>query len=338
VNDASNVANNVASRVPFVLVDVFAGRPLAGNPVAVVPDADGLPVRTMRAVAREFNQSETTFVLGTSDGRADLRFRSFTPTGEEVGGAGHNIVGAWIWLAAAGRLPAGRESFVQEIGEDLLRVRVTRAGGSAGGSAGDTAGPGPSGGVEVTMTQLAPVAGGVLPADARGGLAGALGIRAADLADGAPRVISTGAGHLLTEVRSRAVVDRVAPDSRRLAEALRAVGAEGCYVYTLEAGAREVGTQEAGTQEGRVTPYARFFNPIMGIPEDPATGTAAGPLAARLVEEGVLAEGTTVEIEQGTALGRRSLIRVRPLPDGVELTGSGVVSAEGVLHLWADQV
>jgi trans-2,3-dihydro-3-hydroxyanthranilate isomerase len=308
---AVNDASNAASKVPFVLVDVFAGRPLAGNPVSVVPDADGLPVETMRAIAREFNQSETTFVLGASDGRADVRFRSFTPTGEEVGGAGHNIVGAWIWLAAAGRLPVGQESFVQEIGDDLLRVRVTRAGG-----------------VEVTMTQLAPVAGGVLPAGARGGLAGALGIRSADLAESSPRVISTGAGHLLTEVRSRAVVDRVSPDSKRLADALRAVGAEGCYVYTLEAGA----------QEDRVAPYARFFNPIMGIPEDPATGTAAGPLAARLVEEGVLAPGATVEIEQGTALGRRSLIRVRALPDGVELTGSGVVSAEGVLHLWADQV
>jgi trans-2,3-dihydro-3-hydroxyanthranilate isomerase len=308
---AVNDASNAASKVPFVLVDVFAGRPLAGNPVSVVPDADGLPVETMRAIAREFNQSETTFVLGSSDGRADVRFRSFTPTGEEVGGAGHNIVGAWIWLAAAGRLPVGQESFVQEIGDDLLRVRVTRAGG-----------------VEVTMTQLAPVAGGVLPAGARGGLAGALGIRSADLAESSPRVISTGAGHLLTEVRSRAVVDRVSPDSKRLADALRAVGAEGCYVYTLEAGA----------QEDRVAPYARFFNPIMGIPEDPATGTAAGPLAARLVEEGVLAPGATVEIEQGTALGRRSLIRVRALPDGVELTGSGVVSAEGVLHLWADQV
>lgn len=315
-----NDASNAASKVPFVLVDVFAGRPLAGNPVSVVPDADGLPVGTMQAIAREFNQSETTFVLGASDGRADVRFRSFTPTGEEVGGAGHNIVGAWIWLAGAGRLPAGQESFVQEIGDDLLRVRVTRAAGAAG--------PGSAGGVEVTMTQLAPVAGGVLPAGARGGLAGALGIRAADLAESSPRVISTGAGHLLTEVRSRAVVDRVSPDSRRLADALRAVGAEGCYVYTLEAGA----------QEARVAPYARFFNPIMGIPEDPATGTAAGPLAARLVEEGVLAQGATVEIEQGTFLGRRSLIRVRALPDGVELTGSGVVSAEGVLHLWADQV
>jgi trans-2,3-dihydro-3-hydroxyanthranilate isomerase len=319
VNDASYAA----SKVPFVLVDVFAGRPLAGNPVSVVPDADGLPVGTMRAIAREFNQSETTFVLGASDGRADVRFRSFTPTGEEVGGAGHNIVGAWIWLAGAGRLPVGQESFVQEIGEDLLRVRVTRAGAAA---------PGSAGGVEVKMTQLAPVAGGVLPAGARGGLAGALGIRSADLAESSPRVISTGAGHLLTEVRSRAVVDRVSPDSRRLADALRAVGAEGCYVYTLEAGA------EAGAQEDRVAPYARFFNPIMGIPEDPATGTAAGPLAARLVEEGVLAPGVTVEIEQGTALGRRSLIRVRALPDGVELTGSGVVSGEGVLHLWADQV
>ncbi len=304
---------NDASKVPFVLVDVFAEGPLAGNPVAVVPDADDLPEGTMRAIAREFNQSETTFVLRPSDGRADFRFRSFTPTGEEVGGAGHNIVGAWIWLAGAGRLPAGREAFVQEIGADLMRVRVAHGLGGASGF----------GGVAVTMTQLAPVAGGVLPAGRRGGLAGALGIRAADLAESSPRVISTGAGHLLTEVRSRAVVDRVVPEPRPLADALRAVGAEGCYVYALQDGA---------------DPYARFFNPIMGIPEDPATGTAAGPLAARLVEDGVVDQGAVVQVEQGTALGRRSLIRVRALPDGVELTGGGVVSADGVLHLGADRL
>ena len=306
-----------ASKVPFVMVDVFAERPLAGNPVAVVPDADGLPVETMQAIAREFNQSETTFVLAASDSRADFRFRSFTPAGEEVGGAGHNVLGTWIWLAGAGRLPAGREDFVQEIGDDLLQVRVTSGAGQ---------GAEPSG-VSVTMTQLAPVAGVVLPAGRRGGLAGALGIRSADLAESSPRVISTGAGHLLTEVRSREVVDRVVPDPKRLADALGAVGAEGCYVYALD---------DAGS--AGVAPYARFFNPIMGIPEDPATGTAAGPLAARLVEEGVLASGVPVAIEQGTALGRPSLIWVRALPDGVELTGSGVVSAEGALDLRADQV
>lgn len=315
---------NDASSIAFVVVDVFAERPLAGNPVAVVPDADTLPVATMRAIAREFNQSETTFVLAPLDDRADFRFRSFTPSGEEVGGAGHNIVGAWIWLAGAGRLPAGRKDFVQEIGDDLLRVRVIPGADGAAGA---------DDGVSVTMTQLAPVAGEVLRAGGRGGLAGALGIKAADLAGSSPRVISTGAGHLLTEVRSREVVDRVVPEPRRLADALRAVGAEGCYVYALEGSGSEGSASGAG-----VAPYARFFNPIMGIPEDPATGTAAGPLAARLVEDGVLGEGVAVEIEQGTALGRRSLIRVRALADGVELTGSGVVSAEGVLYLRADQV
>ena len=97
----------MASRVPFSFVDVFATRPLTGNPLSLVPDADGLDEAQMRAVAREFNQSETTFVVRPSLPGATVRLRSFTPAGAEVGGAGHNALGAWVWLEAAGRI-AGR--------------------------------------------------------------------------------------------------------------------------------------------------------------------------------------------------------------------------------------
>ena len=91
-------------RVPFSFVDVFASQPLTGNPLSLVPDADDLDQAQMRAVAREFNQSETTFLLRPSRPGATVRLRSFTPAGAEVGGAGHNALGAWIWLEAAGRL------------------------------------------------------------------------------------------------------------------------------------------------------------------------------------------------------------------------------------------
>lgn len=79
-------------------------QPLTGNPLAVVADADAVDEQLMRAIAREFNQSDTTFLLAPTAQGATWRLRSFTPAGVEVGGAGHNALGAWWWLAAAGRL------------------------------------------------------------------------------------------------------------------------------------------------------------------------------------------------------------------------------------------
>ncbi|HVD88689.1 MAG TPA: PhzF family phenazine biosynthesis isomerase, partial [Jatrophihabitantaceae bacterium] len=105
------------AEIRFVFIDVFAPSPLTGNPVAVVPDADDLDLATLRAIAREFNQSETTFLLRPTAARADWRLRSFTPIGAEVFGAGHNALGAWLWLVAAGRVPADRSRFIQQIGD-----------------------------------------------------------------------------------------------------------------------------------------------------------------------------------------------------------------------------
>jgi trans-2,3-dihydro-3-hydroxyanthranilate isomerase len=90
--------------VSFFLVDVFADRPLQGNPVTIVPDAARLSERVMQRIAREFNQSETTFVLPPTRPEADWRFRAFTPAGKEAfGAAGHHTLGTWWWLAESGR-------------------------------------------------------------------------------------------------------------------------------------------------------------------------------------------------------------------------------------------
>jgi trans-2,3-dihydro-3-hydroxyanthranilate isomerase len=121
----------MASRVPFYCVDVFATRPLTGNPLSLVPDADGLAEAQIRAIAREFNQSETTFLLRPSLPGATVRLRSFTPAGAEVGGAGHDALGAWLWPAAAGRLasPATGRGRRQEIAGQVLPVEVVREAG-----------------------------------------------------------------------------------------------------------------------------------------------------------------------------------------------------------------
>src|ERR1700760_108557 len=97
-------------RMPFYVVDVFASQPLSGSPLPLLPDADDLDQAQLAAVAREFSQPETSFLLRPSLPGATVRIRSFTPAGAEVGGAGHNALGAWVWLEAAGRLgPEGPE-------------------------------------------------------------------------------------------------------------------------------------------------------------------------------------------------------------------------------------
>jgi len=289
----------------FALVDVFAERPLAGNPLAVVPDADHLDDQQMRAIAREFNQSETTFLVRPT-APADWRLRSFTPAGVEVLGAGHNALGAWLWLAHAGRLPSGERHFVQQIGTDLLAVDVAHAPGMT---------------TVVTMQQSSPAFGGIL--NDREALADALGLAETDLLDEPAQVVSTGAGHLLVPLRSRAAVDSANPDARRLSSLLQAVTDEGCYVYS----------RDPHNTTGESIAYARFFNPAVGISEDPATGTAAGPLAARLVREGRLRPGAAAIVEQGYRLGRPSHLRVSVVNDIVRLSGAGVIAATGTLHL-----
>lgn len=292
------------SAVRFVFVDVFASVPLTGNPVAIVPDADDLTEAQMQAIAREFNQSETVFVLRPDRPEATWRLRSFTPIGAEVFGAGHNALGTWVWLAVDGRLPGRGGQFAQQIGPDVLPVRVDAEAGQP---------------VLVSMDQSAPQFGAIV--QDRGELAAALSLTEQDLAgDAAPQVVATGAGHLMVAVCDRAVVDRVTPHAARLAAVLDEAGGEGCYVYSLQPG------------EDGATAYARFFNPTMGIWEDPATGTAAGPLAALLVASGKAPEGTVV-ISQGHALGRPSRIQVTIAGTQVTITGSGLLVAEGVLHL-----
>jgi len=293
------------SNLDVAFIDVFAASPLNGNPLAVVLGGDDLSDDTLRAVAREFNQSETTFVLAPVAVGADRKLRSFTASGAEVFGAGHNALGAWLWLAETGRLGTldQEREFRQEIGPHVLPVRVRMEGGRATAS----------------MTQASPEFLGYvrnLPE-----LAEALGIDPGDLSDGPlPQVVSTGAPHLLVSVRTRAEVDKASPDAQRLLLQLRAAQGEGCYLFSTE----QVGDD--------LTAYARFFNPTVGLWEDSATGTAAGPLAALLDAHGLVQQGRSVVIEQGRSMGRPSRLAI-DLQDGVKLSGSGVIVMTGSLML-----
>jgi PhzF family phenazine biosynthesis protein len=291
----------------FALVDVFTERPLAGNQLAVILDAEGLDDGQLQAIAREFNYSETTFILLRRHAKADWRLRSFTKK-EEVFGSGHHTLGAWWALAAQGKLALRdpETKFWQEIGESVLPVAIASEGGAP---------------LRVAMTQDKPHFGDKLTDFA--GLAGALGLEVSDfdLERLAPQAVSTGAMHLLAPVRSLSVLERVRVDAEKLIAAARPLGCEGCYLFSLE------------TREPNSIAHARAFFPGIGIAEDPATGSAAGPLAALLASRGLIPEGAWTVIEQGDNLDRPSRIEARVIGDQVEIAGKSVIVAEGKLFL-----
>src|SRR3989304_6096089 len=181
-------------RYRFHHVDVFADRPLAGNPLAVLPEAEGLTDAEMQAIAREFNLSETTFVLPPTDAAAAYRVRIFTPA-RELPFAGHPLVGPpWV-MAQEGKvaLRAPRTEFRQQVGIGTLPVTLE--------TEPDPEAPG-SGRLrvrQVVMTQGTPRFGRELAAEERPALAAALGLSSS--AEGLPalppQVVSTGLEHLL---------------------------------------------------------------------------------------------------------------------------------------------
>ncbi|MBA3317250.1 MAG: PhzF family phenazine biosynthesis protein [Gemmatimonadales bacterium] len=293
---------------PFYLLDVFTTEPFSGNPLAVVTDADDLSTETMQRVAGELNQTETTFVLSPTLPEAEWRLRSFTATGVEVFGVGHNALGAWWWLASAGRLTldAPTRTFTQEIDGRVLPVEVRSEQGRV---------------TSVSMAQADPVFGAVVGRTSP--LASALDLGDAELAVGnlEAQVVSTGVPHLIVPVRDPGALARARPKAEPLAAYLRSVGAQGCYLFSLDPLDPDAPAQ------------ARFFGPNVGIVEDPATGSAAGPLAAYLVARSLASEQRPIVVEQGRAMGRPSRIEVRVSGGGVRVSGQAVLMVEGHLRL-----
>ena len=250
---------------PYAVVDVFADRPLTGNPLAVVTDADDLTNAQMAAIAVEFNLSETTFVS-----RPTLRAPGAV---QQLGGRA---------------LPVhiGADDGVLTIGLDQGPVELAEA--------------------PVTAQALGEALTAIDPVRLDPTLSPVTG--------------SVGSTYLLVALASPRDVDAVDPHGPALARVLADLGAEGCYVYSRS------GDASAGHDA-----YCRFFNPTVGIDEDPATGTAAGPLAAHLHRLGLV--GDRVRFLQGSAMGRPSVLTIDVAPEGTRLTGRCALAATGELHL-----
>lgn len=269
---------------PVVQVDVFTQHPLRGNPLAVVLDAAGLDGRDMQAIAREMNLSETTFVLAPARPDCAAQVRIFTPA-QELPFAGHPTIGtSWV-LASRGRLPGGAREVRLEEGIGPVSVELE----------GDPVAPS-----FVWMEH--PTARFGPPILERAAVAAALNLTREDLLPDVPICTgSTGVEFMYVPLRSPEVVDRANLDVAALWRSLGEAARVGVFVFA----------PDPDRAAGRV--YSRMFAPhTAGIAEDPATGSASGPLGVYLLQHGLVERAEQVRIvsEQGTRMGRQSFIHI----------------------------
>ena len=282
----------------YATVDVFTETPFGGNPLAVVLDAAGLTAEQMQALAREFNYSETTFVLPPADPAHTARVRIFTP-GSELPFAGHPNVGTAYVLAS--RNPGLPETLLFEERAGLVPVRVLRDGGKVTGA-------------ELTAPEALSVRAAV-PADE---VAACLGLAAGDLRTDAhePTVVSVGLPFLVAELAGREALARARVDAASFGATLPRDGANAVYVYCREA-------------DGSL--QARMFSPLDGIGEDPATGSAAAAVSAFLAS--LRQTDVTLRIGQGADMGRPSQLTARVVQGKAHVGGACVALMEGMISL-----
>ncbi|QPC88134.1 PhzF family phenazine biosynthesis isomerase [Mesorhizobium sp. NBSH29] len=264
----------------YLVYDVFTETVLAGNPLAIVLDAQGLDTTAMQSIAREFNLSETVFVLPPEEPSHRARIRIFTPA-LELPFAGHPTVGTAIALAARD----GTETFVLE--ENIGPVYCTVSQGDAGSSA---------------IFTLPRLAERVFFDPMLERIADALGLSVGDIGFDNHRlgVWSAGVPYMTVPVRGLEVAGRARMDVHawpKLAPHFNGMIAAP-YVYCRES-------------VNGADFHARMFAGFDGIEEDPATGSAVAALTGAINTYDQLAEGTVqLSIEQGVEMGRPSWIRL----------------------------
>jgi trans-2,3-dihydro-3-hydroxyanthranilate isomerase len=290
----------------YLHYDVFTDRPLTGNQLAVFTEPAGLTADGMARITREMNFSECTFVFPAEEPGTDVRLRIFAPEAE-LPFAGHPVIGSTFALAQVGRVKPAQERIVFGLGIGPTPVDLEWKGR------------------ELTfawMTQRPPHYGPSL--EGRDRIASILGLEPAAVREGLPaQEISCGLPFVFVPLVSRAAVDRCVVDPRSRDAAFRAAGfaRRELFVFSVEPG------------DDQATVYSRMFGTDR---EDPATGSANGPLGCYLVRHRLLPAGHAGDIvsRQGVKMGRPSRlhIRITGTPDAitdVRVGGASVLVGDG---------
>jgi trans-2,3-dihydro-3-hydroxyanthranilate isomerase len=301
-------------RARYLTADVFTDHRFGGNQLAVFPDASGIDPALYQNIAREFNYSETTFVLPPDDPSHTAKVRIFTPGGE-LQFAGHPTVGTAHVLATIGAVPlTGSETrivFEEGVGPVPVTIRATN---------------GKPRFAQLSAAKLPEVGP---PPPPRETLAAMLGLAAGDLLDGStpPQSVSCGTPFLFVPLRDRATVGRARIRGDLWETALAGYVTGKVFLFAMDA--------EYPGHHVR----ARMFAPGIGVPEDPATGSACAALAGYLAARVPRQDGTLQWIvEQGFEMGRPSILEVEADKEGGRITasrvgGQTVVVCEGAMEL-----
>lgn len=265
----------------FFTLDVFTAKRFAGNPLAVVLEPDGLDDATMQAIAREFGHPETVFAFKPDDPAHRARLRIFTP-GREVPFAGHPTVGTAVLLA---HLDGGTQRRDLVLSERIGPVTCTVEPGGEGGNG------------SFAVPRLPERIGGVRNPQA---LPMALALSPDDIGFGgyAPSNWTAGNSFTFVPVRGLDAIRKARPDPAHWEAAFGPGDPHGAFLFCAE-------TVEPGHRF-----HARMFAPAMGVPEDPATGSAAAAFAGVIAASGLGDGEHAFGIEQGYEMGRPSLIRL----------------------------
>jgi trans-2,3-dihydro-3-hydroxyanthranilate isomerase len=298
----------------FLTTDVFTDRIFGGNQLAVFPDGRGLTTAQMQGAAREFNFSETVFVLPPESPASARRLRIFTP-GTELPFAGHPTIGTAFVLASIGDVPLEREwtRIVLEEGAGPVPVRIRSAGGRPVFA-------------QLTAPRL-PELGP--PPPARADLASMLSLDPADLLDdpNGPQGVSCGLPYLFIPLRNRDAVRRARLRDEVWERVLANHWSPHPYVFALD--------PELPGHDVR----ARMFGPAVGVVEDPATGSAASALGGYLGIRDRRGDGTLrFVVEQGFEMGRPSLLEIEVDKRGgaiveIRVGGASVLVSEGTIEI-----
>jgi trans-2,3-dihydro-3-hydroxyanthranilate isomerase len=297
----------------YYTCDVFTQTPFGGNPLAVLPKADGLSDRQMQQIAREFNYSETAFVFPPNAGHT-RRVRLFTPA-REVPFAGHPNGGTAFVLATTGELGAIRSlsvvTFEEKAGLVSISIHTSND--------------------KVTACELrAPQSVSLEQTISARLIASAVSLTEGDILTKAhePQVVSVGLPFVLAELRDRSALERCRVNMIGFADIL-AVLKDGVrasvYLYTRTTGDVDI--------------CARMFAPLSGVPEDPATGSATCAVVGLLAHLNMQASGEfTYHLAQGVEMGRPSTLLGRAERTNCVVTatwagGSCVMVSEGFIHV-----
>jgi trans-2,3-dihydro-3-hydroxyanthranilate isomerase len=297
----------------YVHLNVFANQPFMGNQLAVFLDAEGIDETRMQRIANEMAFPESTFVFPPEVSGTDARVRIFTPS-QELPMAGSPTVGTTFALAGAGQLRAGADKTVLGLGIGPTTVGLEW---------------GQNGLRFAWMKQPIPTFGPIVTDSVA--VAAALGIQPRDLAGGnlPVQVVSSGLPFLYVALNLRAAVDAAAVDRAKLCALLRELDLEELPVFVFSPEPADDGA----------TVYSRMFGPVLGIPEDPGTGSASGPLGAYLLKYNAVSAKIASGLVslQGVRMGRPSRIHIAlssraGVLEEVQVGGEAVVVGEGTIR------